>query len=91
MRAIDPKFHIDGDRIVKTSNGDEIPEDEPLMLFRARDWNALKALYEYREKCLADGCNDFQMQGIWDRIHAFEQFRQDHPERMKQPGVTKGK
>jgi len=91
MRRIDPKFHIEGDQIIKTSNGDPIPEDEPLMLFRARDRNALAVLYEYRRLCVLDGCNDFQMDGIHNRILAFEKFRDTQSERMKQPGITRGK
>jgi hypothetical protein len=77
--------------IVKTSNGESIPDDEPLILFRARDRNALTMLHNYREICLADGCNEFQMAGIDNRIAAFEKFAMDHAERMKQPGITKGK
>ncbi len=97
MKAIDPKFHIETDTpdeqkisIVKTSNGEPIPDDEPLMLFRARDRNALAMLEYYRALCRVDGCNDFQDDGVQNRIAAFRQFRIDHPERMKQPGITRG-
>ena len=48
MRKLDSKFHIEGDQIVKTSNGDPIPEDEPLFLIRARDYLALPLLHEGR-------------------------------------------
>jgi hypothetical protein len=97
MKVIDPKFHIEAAtegepdiRIVKTSNGEPIPDDEPLILFRARDRNALAMLHKYRELCEADGCNEFQMEGINNRIAAFINFAMDHPERMKQPGITRG-
>lgn len=100
MKAIDPKFHIEidltrpGDEdqvsIVKTSNGEPIPDDEPLILFRARDRNALATLEFYRDLCRADGCNDFHDAGIQNRIEAFRQFRIDQPERIKQPGITRG-
>lgn len=93
-KAIDPKFHIEAGRqglaIVKTSNGEPIPDDEPLMLFRARDRNALPMLRYYQELCEIDGCNDFQMEGIRNRIAAFSRFRREHLERMKQPGITRG-
>lgn len=91
MRRIDPKFHIEDDNIVKTSNGDPIPDDEPIMLFRARDRNALNMLHYYATLCMEDGCNDFQMEGIKNRIDAFEKFKQCHSDRMKQPGITRGK
>jgi hypothetical protein len=100
MKLIDPKYGIIikpndvGEMvpvIVKAATGEPIPDDEPLMLFRARDHNARAgALMKYREECVADGCNDFHLSGCDNRIHAFSCFRLEHPERMKQPGVTRG-
>lgn len=90
-RQIDPKYSITGDLEIVNLTGVPIPDDEPLILFRARDRNALKMLYFYRRLCEADGCTDFHMTGTWNRIEAFEKFREEHPERMKQPGITKGK
>ena len=90
MRQIDPKYHIDGDKIVKTSNGEEVPLDEPLMFFRARDRNVLQMLIYYRELCRHDHCTDYHMEGIANRIEAFQAFKKEHPERMKQPGITRG-
>lgn len=91
MRKIDGKFHIDGEQIVKTSNGDVVPEDEPLILFRARDHLALPMLLHYCQLSIRDGCNDFHLEGVNAVIAEFEKFSADHPERMKQPGVTRGK
>ncbi len=90
MRRIDPKFHIEGDKLIKTSNGQEIPEDEPIMLIRARDWLALPIIAYYYAMSLRDSCTDYHLSGVWDRMQAFMQFRKDHPERMKQPGCTQG-
>jgi hypothetical protein len=97
MKVIDPKFHIETNEageqsiaIVKTSNGEPIPDDEPLILFRARDRLALETVWYYRRLCEADGCTEFQLAGMNDRIAAFEQFAKEHPERMKQPGITRG-
>lgn len=91
MRHIDPKYHIRGDLIVKTSNNDPVPDDEPLILFRGRDRLALPMLRAYRELCVADGCTTYQMEGIDNRISAFETFQRKQAGRMKQPGATKGK
>ncbi len=88
-RQIDPKYKIDGDEIVNAS-GVAIPLDEPLILFRGRDRNALQMLREYRRLCVIDNCNDFHLAGIDNRIAAFEKFTLEHPERMKQPGITRG-
>lgn len=90
MRRIDGKFHIDGDQIIKTSNGDPIPEEEPLILIRARDYLALPLLKYYAVLSKQDGCNDFHMEGIERVIEKFERFQMRYPERMKQPGITRG-
>jgi hypothetical protein len=91
MRVIDPKFHIEDEKIIKTPNGEILLEDEPLFLLRARDNLALDGLREYRQTCIEAGCIDYQLEGIDERILAFEKFAIDHPERMKQPGITRGK
>lgn len=91
MRKIDNKFHVEGDQIVKTTNGEVLPEDEPLFLIRARDHLALKLLGEYAKLSEQDGCTEYHMAGISNALAAFMQFRVDHPERMKQPGITMGR
>lgn len=90
MRKIDEKFSTTGD-IVKRSNGEVVPEDEPLFLIRARDRLALATLQHYLYLSQADGCNDFHFEHLNADIKAFEKFRSDHPERMKQPSITRGK
>ena len=90
MRAIDPRYHIKDDRIIKTSNDDVVPEDEPLILIRAHDRLALNLLKSYLAECEKDGCTPYQLASIDNRIAAFRKFSIDHPERMKQPGITKG-
>ena len=96
MKLIDPKYGMivgpDGEpMIVKASTMEPIPDDEPLILFRARDNNALEgALRPYERKCIAAGCTDFQLAGIQNRVCAFEDFEGHFPERMKQPGITRG-
>jgi hypothetical protein len=91
LRMIDGKFGItNGGRLVKASSGEEIPEWEPLHIFRARDRLALPALHKYREFSVADGCTDYHLGMIDAQIGKFEQFEREHPEWMKQPGVTRG-
>lgn len=91
-RVIDPKYHVrlSTGEIVKTSNGVVVPEDEPVILFRARDRMALPALLAYRRLCLDDGCNEHQIESIGERIRAFDTYAGTHPETMKQPGSTRG-
>lgn len=90
MRIIDLKHHIEGEEIIKTGNGQPIPQEEPLALFRARDYLAMPLLEHYRKLCAADGCNDFQLGQIDELIVRFRGFAADYPERMKQPGITRG-
>lgn len=90
MRVIDQKFHIENDQIIKTSSGEVVPEDEPLIIFRGRDYLALTMLRFYRELCVADGCNDYQLEKLDCVIAKFAQYTEEHPEMMKQPGMTHG-
>lgn len=91
MRVLDGKYHIENDQVVKTTNGVAIPEDEPVILFRARDHNALLVLRSYMDICKSDGCTPYHLEGIQRVIDLFEKFKEQHPERMKQPGCTLGK
>lgn len=86
---IDGKFSCDGKRIFNTVSGEELPGDEPRFILRARDRNALAALRDYRVECENDGCNELHLAGIDKTITAFEKFFMEHPERMKEPGVTR--
>ena len=91
MRVIDPKFHIERERIIKTSNGEEIPNDEPLFLIRARDNLAVAMLKAYLHLSAKADCTSYQILGVAERISAFERFAYNNPKRMKQPGITEGK
>jgi hypothetical protein len=91
LRKIDLKHHVDDrGQIVKTGNGVAIPDDEPLILFRARDRLALPLLRKYRDLCFDDRCNDFQLGQIDELIARFEAFANANPNTMKQPGITRG-
>lgn len=91
MTRIDNKHHLDGEQIVKTGNGVPIDlEKEPVILFRGRDKLALPMLQYYRQMCVADGCNDYQLESMDDMIRQFKEFADNSPT-MKQPGVTRGR
>lgn len=87
-RKLDGKFSIRGWQIVNTVSGEAIPEDEPLFLLRGRDHLALVAIHAYQGACEAE-CNELHMAGIQQVREKFCQFAAYHPERMKQPGITK--
>jgi hypothetical protein len=90
-RQIDLKHHVDEKgQIVKTGNGVVVPLDEPLILFRGRDYLAVPLLMRYYEMCERDGCNDFQLGQVQALIDKFSTYAHEHPEAMKQPGITRG-
>jgi hypothetical protein len=90
MKRLDGKFSIDGERIVKTSNGEPIPNDEPVFLIRARDRLALPLLRIYEQLSNVDGCNDYHFSALYKTIEEFARFAAHNPGRMKQPSVTRG-
>lgn len=98
MKTIDRKYSaictdagaVHGVGIFK-NNGDQVPDDEPLILFRARDRIALPMLAAYRRLCLDDNVTQFQIDALDLVIADFQKFATDYPDRMKQPGITLGK
>jgi hypothetical protein len=95
LMQIDPKYGVaktDAGELViaKNKTGEPVPSDEPMCVFRGRDWHALEMLRYYRQLCEDDGCTPEHMAGIDNRIQAFLDFAATHLERMKQPGITRG-
>ena len=92
--AVDDSGNIDEAvkvQIVKMSNGEVIPEDEPIFIVRARDNLAVPMLLHYSALCGYALCTDSQLRSLDTQINKFMRFRLDHPERMKQPGITEGR
>lgn len=94
-RNIDGKFgvHIgkyatDGIKIVNLVSREEIPQDEPLFLLRARDNLAIPVIAHYRELC-STATNELHQAGINQILQKFHAFASEHPERMKEPGKTR--
>lgn len=90
MRKINSRFHIDDNEIIKTSNNQIIPHEEPLFLMRGRDHLTLKFLKIYKDLCIEDGCNSYFLKELDKTIKEFELFNLEYSERLKQPGITKG-
>jgi hypothetical protein len=76
--------------IFKSTNGQPIPEGEPVILFRGRDRLALPMLRYYLQLCVADGCTPYQKESMETMIARFQKFADDSTT-MKQPGITLGK
>jgi hypothetical protein len=64
-----------------------VPKDEPIFLLRGKDKHALSVIARYVIAC--DGQGERPPQEFMDDLVSlqieFEQFRQDHPDRMKTP------
>lgn len=92
VRMIDMKYGITDDaKLVKVFNDgttEEVPANEPTILYRARDKLAVGMLHYYLELCREDGATDYQLQSMQEMIDRFQKFAEDNP--TKQPGVTMG-
>lgn len=81
----DKKFKFEDGKFVNRVSGEAIPDDEPVVIFRARDKHALKALLYYH-MLIKD---PHHRQAVEERINEFAKFQADHPERMKEPGISR--
>lgn len=85
--AEDRKFkfdHEDG-RFVNRVSGEPIPDDEPVILFRARDRHTIELLAIYK----AMSGDPHHQRAIQDRIDEFRAFQEANPQRVKEPGITR--
>jgi hypothetical protein len=76
--------------IVKMSNREAIPEDEPVHIFRARDKYALPALRGYLAISMGLGCNDYHERGVKAQIRRFVMWGLKNADKLKVPGLTRG-
>lgn len=83
--ADDKKFKYEDGKFINRVSGEAIPDDEPVMIFRARDKHALNAILSYYN----DITDRHHRLAVLERIQEFHLFRREHPERMKEPGVSR--
>lgn len=83
--AEDRKFKFENGQFVNRVSGEAIPDDEPVIIFRARDRHALTLLRHYAS--LAG--DEHHQRAIFDRIEEFTAYQEAHPERVKEPGITR--
>jgi hypothetical protein len=82
--AEDRKFKFEGGRFVNRVSGEPIPDDEPVIIFRARDRKSIAVLNFYLSIC----DDEHHRQAIRDRIAEFTLYQRDNPKRVKEPGIT---
>ena len=87
MSENDPKYRFENGKIINEASGEAIPDDEPCMVFRARDIWARYAIGQYLDDIIVGiGPEDTpHVTAVKERLSAFRRFSHDHPERMKEP------
>jgi hypothetical protein len=71
---------VDG-KIVNRATGKPIPDDEPIIIFRAKDFKSVAALTFYAGLCE----NEVHRDVIYGRVEDFIDFQQRNPEAVKEP------
>jgi hypothetical protein len=69
---------------VTTEHGD-IPDDEPVIVFRARDRLVLPVLGAYLELCKHEGSPQRHLDTITRNIHTFADWQEANPDKVRTP------
>lgn len=88
-RKVNDMFHIDGERLIKTSNGQPIPHDEPIFILRGRDAIAEPTITHYIVLGDQAGMPDDRRQQLLAVRDEF--YRYAIMNKTKVPGITHGK
>lgn len=68
-----------------TTEHDDIPDDEPVIVFRARDVTTLELLTAARYMALGSGSPQRHLD-LFDAVHKqFEAWQETHPDKVKIP------
>ena len=78
----EPKYDVNEEgKIFNRHTGITIPDDEPILIIRAKDKNALPALHFYNKLCE----NEDHKKVVQARIQDFLEFLMENPKRVKEP------
>ena len=83
MRQIDDKYQTNGD--ITKLDGAPVPEDEPLILFRAKDKLLVKMLDYYQKLCRDAGSPESQTKTLQSRIDTIKAWQANHQDKLKVP------
>jgi hypothetical protein len=89
VRQLNEMFHIEGERLVKTSNGEAIPDDEPVFILRGRDCLASWTIRRYIDACEGSGVPEDRLEALRKVKMKFSHYAIEHS--TKTPGSTHGK
>lgn len=77
----DPKYGIKDNKLVNMKTGKPIPDDEPVMIFRAKDKHASSAICNYMMDC-----KDLEHKSaVEKRWWQFCEFKENNPQKIKEP------
>jgi hypothetical protein len=83
MRQIDGKYKTDGN--ITKLDGTPIPDDEPLVLFRAKDKLLPQLLEDYKKLCQDAGCQSQQVETLGPLIQQAKDWQAANPDKVKLP------
>ena len=83
MRQIDGKYKTDGN--VTKLDGTPITDDEPLVLFRAKDKLLPQLLEDYKKLCQDAGCQAQQVETLGPLIQQVKDWQATHQDKVKLP------
>lgn len=77
----EPKYDFQDGQVINRASGEVIPADEPVFILRGRDIHAVATLNDYWLRVGAGEHGD----AVNARIVQFNEFAEQHPDRMKEP------
>ncbi|HUD08200.1 MAG TPA: hypothetical protein VMQ52_03930 [Candidatus Saccharimonadales bacterium] len=83
MRKIGDKYQTSGD--ITKLDGTPIPEDEPLLLFRAKDNLLIELLEHYQELSRKAGSPEEQINSMTSTIDEIKSWQANHQDRLGVP------
>lgn len=89
-RPVNEMFHIANGRLVKTSNNQPIPNEEPVFILRGRDNLSAKTIAHYIVECVNGGnVPEDRLKDLFGVLRRFVNFANRFG--TKTPGITHGK
>ncbi len=83
MRQIDGKYKTDGN--ITKLDGTPIPDDEPLVLFRAKDKLLPQLLEDYKQLCQDADCQAQQVETLGPLIQQVKDWQAANQDKVKLP------
>lgn len=80
----EPKYEIKDGKLHNRQSGQQIPDDEPVFILRAKDRGAAATLSFYHSRVM----DNEHAKAVFYRMQQFQLFAEEHPDRMQQADTT---